>query len=102
MRDAMSGVAGPGKQEDLLLKIGIHEGPCLAVMLNERQDYFGQTVNIASRVQNLALSRAILATEAVVDYPETAKLLEGTGLKPTAHRAALKGVSEEVRLYEIP
>ena len=36
-------------REDLLLKIGIHEGPCLAVMLNERQDYFGQTVNIASR-----------------------------------------------------
>ena len=34
--------------QDLLLKIGIHE--CLAVMLNERQDYFGQTVNIASRV----------------------------------------------------
>jgi class 3 adenylate cyclase len=31
--------------EDLLLKIGIHEGPCLAVTLNDRQDYFGQTVN---------------------------------------------------------
>ncbi len=27
--------------KDLLLKIGIHEGPCLAVMLNDRQDYFG-------------------------------------------------------------
>ena len=34
-----------------VVKIGIHEGPCLAVMLNERQDYFGQTVNIAARVQ---------------------------------------------------
>ena len=31
--------------------MGIHEGPCLAVTLNEQQDYFGQTVNIASRVQ---------------------------------------------------
>ena len=40
--------------EDLLLKIGIHEGPCLAVILNDRQDYFGQTVNIAARVQALA------------------------------------------------
>jgi class 3 adenylate cyclase len=38
-------------------KIGIHEGSCLAVALNERrQDYFGQTVNIASRVQGLATS----------------------------------------------
>jgi class 3 adenylate cyclase len=34
----------------LLLKIGIHEGPCLAVSLNDRQDYFGRTVNIAARV----------------------------------------------------
>ena len=31
-------------KSDLIVKIGIHEGPCLAVMLNERQDYFGQTV----------------------------------------------------------
>ena len=50
-----------------MLKIGIHEGPCLAVMLNDRQDYFGQTVNIASRVQGLATSRAIFATKPVVD-----------------------------------
>jgi class 3 adenylate cyclase len=37
-------------REDLLLKIGLHEGPCIAVSLNERQDYFEQTVNIAARV----------------------------------------------------
>lgn len=41
-------------KNDLLIKIGIHEGPCLAVTLNDRLDYFGQTVNIAARVQNLA------------------------------------------------
>jgi class 3 adenylate cyclase len=52
--------AGGGLKKDLLLKIGIHEGPRLAVMLNERQDYFGQTVNVASRVQNLADARGQL------------------------------------------
>ncbi|MFL5162136.1 MAG: hypothetical protein ACJ8CZ_06770 [Microvirga sp.] len=31
----------------------ISEGPCLAVTLNDRQDYFGQTVNIVSRIQHL-------------------------------------------------
>jgi class 3 adenylate cyclase len=36
-------------------------------MLNERQDYFGQTVNIAARVQGLATSQAIHATGGVVD-----------------------------------
>jgi class 3 adenylate cyclase len=30
------------------------KGAAIAVTLNERLDYFGQTVNIAARVQNLA------------------------------------------------
>ena len=63
------------RHEDLLLKIGIHEGPCLAVTLNDRQDYFGQTVNIASRVQGLAASRSIFATGAVIENAESSRLL---------------------------
>lgn len=35
----------------LYLKIGIHSGASIAVTLNERLDYFGQTVNIAVRIQ---------------------------------------------------
>jgi class 3 adenylate cyclase len=69
MREAMRRLNETHGREDLLLKIDIHEGPCLAVNLNERQDYFGQTVNIASRVQGLAMSRSILATAPVVDSP---------------------------------
>jgi class 3 adenylate cyclase len=34
-----------------------------AVTLNDQQDYFGQTVNVASRVQGLAASRSIVVTE---------------------------------------
>jgi class 3 adenylate cyclase len=105
MRDAISQVGAGGDKgqgEDLLLKIGIHEGPCLAVMLNDRQDYFGQTVNIAARVQGLADSRAILATRAVVENPETTKLLNASGVIPVAQRQALRGVTHELTLYELP
>ena len=52
MRDAMRQFNQERQREDLLLKIGMHEGPCIAVTLNERQDYFGQTVNIASRYRD--------------------------------------------------
>jgi class 3 adenylate cyclase len=45
MREAMNGLGEQRRQESLLLKMGIHEGPCLAVTLNDRQDYFGQTVD---------------------------------------------------------
>ena len=103
MRDAMRGLAAEHQLDDLLLKIGIHEGPCLAVMLNERQDYFGQTVNIAARVQGLAASRAILATGAVIENDATARLLDASGLKTASEReAALRGVAEAVTVYEIP
>ena len=102
MRDGMRKLNEERGHEDLLLKIGIHEGPCLAVNLNDRQDYFGQTVNIASRVQNLADSRAVFATETVVENPRSRALLEAAGLVPTPQHMQLRGVSERVKIYEIP
>jgi class 3 adenylate cyclase len=102
MRDMIGGIGSETRNEDLLLKIGIHEGPCLAVMLNDRLDYFGQTVNIAARVQGLAVSRAIFASKPVVDYPQSSALLRNAGIAPRAQSASLKGVGEEVAVYEIP
>ena len=102
MREAMHGFNQTRKGEDLLLKIGIHEGPCLAVVLNDRQDYFGTTVNVAARVQALADSRTILATGPVVTHPQALTLLETSGLKPVSQHRALRGIAEEVAVYEIP
>ena len=102
MREAMQRLNVERGSEDLLLKIGIHEGPCLAVVLNDRQDFFGQTVNIASRVQGLATSRAIFATGPVVENAQTSSLLAEKGLAPVAQQRALRGVSDDYAVYEIP
>jgi class 3 adenylate cyclase len=102
MRNAMPGIKDSSGTEELLLKIGIHEGPCLAVTLNDRLDYFGQTVNIAARVQGLAISSSIFATGSVVQHPVSSKLLVTEGLTPEAQRAALRGIADEVTVYEIP
>ncbi|HVH77052.1 MAG TPA: adenylate/guanylate cyclase domain-containing protein [Stellaceae bacterium] len=103
MREAMRSLNTEREgEEDLFLKIGIHEGPCLAVVLNDRQDYFGQTVNIAARVQDLADARAILATGPVVGHKEAASLLERKGLAPVARNRLLRGVANELQVYEIP
>src|SRR5438552_3805679 len=102
IREAMGALNAERGSEDLLLKMGIHEGPCLAVVLNDRQDYFGQTVNIASRVQGLAASRAIYATGPVVDHPQTANLLAASGVRPVAQQRELRGIPEAVPVYEIP
>jgi class 3 adenylate cyclase len=102
MREAMVDINKQRGNEDLLLKIGIHEGPCLAVTLNDRQDYFGQTVNMAARVQGLASSRAIFATKPVVEDTRSSQILEKNGLKPHVQRAALRGIADETMVYEIP
>jgi class 3 adenylate cyclase len=102
IRQAMRAFNAEHGEKDLLLKIGIHEGPCLAVVLNERQDYFGQTVNIASRVQGLAESQAIYTTRSVVDHPGTAKLLAESGVAPAQRERLLRGIPNAFSIYEIP
>ncbi len=102
MREEMTRINAERQNEDLLLKIGIHEGPCLAVTLNDSQDYFGQTVTMAARVQGLASSRAIFVTQPVVEDPNSAKILASSGLQPVMQRAALRGIADETTVYEIP
>jgi class 3 adenylate cyclase len=102
MREEMTRINAERKNEDLLLKIGIHEGPCLAVTLNNSQDYFGQTVNIAARVQSLADSRAILVTKPVVDDEKSARVLASSGLRPTTQQVSLRGIATETTVYAIP
>jgi len=102
MRDAMEALNVERGTKDLVVKIGIHEGPCLAVMLNERQDYFGQTVNIAARVQGLSTSQAIHITSPVVDAPAVAAILDRAAIIPIQKQAALRGVADKILVYEIP
>jgi class 3 adenylate cyclase len=101
MREAMSDLGAERQHQSLSLKMGIHEGSCLAVILNAQQDYFGQTVNIASRVQGLAASRSIVVTEQVVENAQARTLLQTKGLKPTPRSVALSGIADKVSVYEI-
>jgi class 3 adenylate cyclase len=101
MREAMSDLGAERQHQSLRLKMGIHEGSCLAVTLNGQQDYFGQTVNIASRVQGLAASRSIVVTESVVENADARALLESSGLTPAPRRVALSGIADKVSVFEI-
>jgi class 3 adenylate cyclase len=85
--------------QDLILKLGIHRGPLIAVTLNDRLDYFGQTVNIASRVQNLARAEEIWITDAVCDAPGVAELLGDRQV--SVEDARLRGIEQLVRVYRI-
>jgi class 3 adenylate cyclase len=102
MRDAMRDFNSGRSSDELLVKIGIHQGPCLAVVLNDRQDYFGQAVNLASRVQGLATTRSIFVTKSIIEDPEAANILANARLNPVEQRAALRGIADATLVYEIP
>src|SRR3954463_11671985 len=101
MPEAMSDLGAARQHQSIRLKMGLHEGSSVTVTLKGQLDYFGHTLNIASRVQGLAASRSIVVTESVVENAHARALLETNGLKPTPRRVALSGIADKVSVYEI-
>lgn len=52
-------------RDDIIVKIGLHRGSCIAVTSNDRLDYFGRTVNIAARVQGLSGGGDIMISDSL-------------------------------------
>ncbi len=84
---------------DLILKIGLHRGHSIAVTLNDRLDYFGQTVNIAARVQGVANSDEMCVTTEVIQAPGVRELLAGHDVREESAR--LKGISDSMQVYRV-
>ena len=99
MREAVDQLNQDRPQRDFILKIGVHRGAAIAVTLNERLDYFGQTVNIAARVQNVADGDEICMTEDVHGAPEVAEIIAPYPVAKS--EAALKGVSQAMSVYHL-
>ena len=74
--------------ERLCLKMGIHGGHCLLVTLNNRLDYFGQTVNIAYRLLRLAGEGELCLSRDICENPQATDLLDGFSV-PTERVDAL-------------
>jgi class 3 adenylate cyclase len=89
--------APPEGVRPFTLKAGIHTGPCIAVTLNERLDYFGSNVNLAARLEPLSTGEDCVITSDVRRDPEVAELLEdpASGLKAEPSEAQLKGFDNE-------
>jgi len=81
------------------LKLGMFAGACYVVTANGTLDYFGQTVNCASRLQHLAGSGEIVAPQALVaSWPaeDAARLVLRERFEAT-----VKGVEEPLDLARL-
>jgi len=78
--------------EGLVIKLGIHAGPTIAVTLNDRLDYFGSVVNMAARLQGQSQGGDLVLSTSIADDPAVTELLRG--LPMTQDRAQLKGFEQ--------
>jgi class 3 adenylate cyclase len=84
-------------QHQIIVKIGIHTGPCIAVTLNDRIDYFGTSVNIAARVQGLSDGRTVMVSDAVFReaHPEDSQHWQWERFE-----TSLKGLKDRYAVYK--
>lgn len=93
----------PHNDHPLVLKVGIHYGPCISVTLNDRLDYFGSTVNIAARIQQLATGEDVVISDTVLHDPEVVDWIanNGASLVVDGFQANLKGIAGHYDVWRV-
>jgi class 3 adenylate cyclase len=82
------------KGAPIAIKVGLHEGPCIAVTLNGRLDYFGTTVNMAARLQGESRGGDIVLSAAMAEDVSVAGRL--ASFEARRESAPLKGFDAPV------
>ena len=83
----------------VILKVGLHLGSCIAVTAGGVLDYFGSTVNTASRLEHQCRGGEVIVSEAVLADSEAREALKGRMLSEDS--ATLRGLSEPVRFVRV-
>ncbi len=87
----------------VILKIGLHQGPCIAVTTEQHLDYFGSTVNVAARLQGESRGQDIVLSDTLMQAPGVGDVFVADGCAaPVRETASLRGVEKSVQLWRIP
>jgi class 3 adenylate cyclase len=87
--------AGP----QLVIKLGVHGGPTIAVTLNDRLDYFGSTVNMAARLQGESQGGDIVLSPEIAEDVSVAPVL--AGMQVARDQARLKGFDQPTLFFRL-
>ncbi len=90
-----------GTRDKIIIKVGIHSGPCIAVTLNDRIDYFGTVVNIAARVQGLSDGRDVMLSDRFFSESGAEKALHSENWKIENFTTSLKGLTEKFKIHKL-
>ena len=87
----------------LSLKVGIHNGPCIVVNLNDRLDYFGSTVNIAARLPNFSVGGEAILSESIRNDEEVIDFLDKNAPPNSLMRfqGEIRGYDQSMNMWRI-
>jgi class 3 adenylate cyclase len=96
---------GHGNHEGLGLRIGLHQGPAIAINNAGKLDFFGTTVNMAARVQAKSDGADVLFTQAIEDDPQAKEYLHSIRGGRETMITSLKGLTGDhtlIRTRPVP
>jgi class 3 adenylate cyclase len=94
-----SGMTNGAASPPIVIKLGVHAGPTIAVTLNNRLDYFGSTVNMAARLQAQSEGGDIVLSPEIAGDTAVAPIL--TGLPLSEDRANFKGFDQPISFFRL-
>ena len=85
----------------VIIKLGLHEGPAIAINAGGTIDYFGTTINVAARVQNESKGSDIVITAPIGAHAGARGLIEKRAPAAEEFTIKLKGLSNEFKLWRL-
>lgn len=99
IQDELAGFNRARSDAEITLKLGLHAGPCVAVTTADVLDYFGSTVNAASRLEHQCRGGEILLSQAVLADPAARRAIAGRPL--IEDEMTLRGLGAPIRFCRI-
>jgi class 3 adenylate cyclase len=83
------------------VKLGLHSGPAIAVTANDLLDYFGQTVNLAARLQAQSIGGDIVLSRHTAEDAGVADLLRRMAVSIHTECVEVRGFSSHIEMVRI-
>jgi class 3 adenylate cyclase len=89
------------EEKKLVIKLGINNGPCIAVNLNNNLDYFGTAVNLAARLEGKSLGGDVAVSANLLADPEIKEFIYLQHIEKHEVLAPIKGFDEEFTIFRL-
>jgi adenylate cyclase len=90
------------QQQQLVLKAGLHAGPCLAINANDRLDYFGTAVNLAARLVDYSRGGELAVSDEIFRRADVRRRFEPRLSSAEKKQFVPRGFAGPITLWLVP